>query len=116
MIIAVDFDGILCENQFPNIGPPNYAMISFVRELIDKGHELILWTSRVEWQLEEAVTWCEDHGLRFCAVNDSAPSNKEQFSTVYASLPTKVYVDIYIDDHNPMFVRRTEDEDADYAL
>lgn len=100
MIIAVDFDGILCEDQFPAIGKPNYEMVSFVRELIDQGHEVILWTSRVEDRLQEAVDWCGDYGLRFCAVNEAAPSNLAKYPTN----PRKIYADIYIDDHNPNFV------------
>lgn len=104
MIIAVDFDGILCENEFPEIGPPIYSMVSFIRELIDLGHEVVLWTSRVDQPLEDAVAWCEDRGLHFCAVNDNAPSNKKQFYGLYSTSPRKVYADIYIDDHNPEFL------------
>ena len=103
MIIAVDFDGILCENQFPKIGEPNYDMVSFTRELIDMGHEVILWTSRVGQPLEDAVDWCGDRGLHFCAVNDNAPSNKAKYKQMYPSGTRKVYADIYIDDHNPGF-------------
>lgn len=105
MIIATDFDGILCENAFPKIGPPIYTMVSFVRELIDSGHEVVLWTSRVDQPLKDAVAWCEDRGLHFCAVNDNAPSNKKQFDGLYSMSPRKVYADIYIDDHNPAFLR-----------
>ena len=105
MIIAVDFDGILCENQFPNIGPPNYTMVSFVRELIDMGHEVVLWTSRVDQPLRDAVAWCEDRGLHFCAVNDNAPSNKAKYEGLFPGGTRKVDADIYIDDHNPAFLR-----------
>lgn len=104
MIIAVDFDGILCQNEFPEIGAPNYEVISLVRQLVDDGHEVILWTSRVEDSLDEAVNWCEDYGLRFCAVNDSAPSNKKKFKGKYKTTPKKIYADVYIDDHNLEFV------------
>ena len=104
MIIAVDFDGILCENRFPEIGKPNYDMISFVRELIDKGHEVVLWTSRVDQPLEDAVDWCEDRGLHFCAVNDNAPSNKTKYKRMHPSGTRKVYADVYIDDHNSEFL------------
>lgn len=96
MIIAVDFDGVLCENQFPRIGPPNYRMISMTRELIDNGNEVVLWTSRVDNRLDEAVKWCEDLGLHFCAVNGSAPSNVEKYGTN----PRKIFADVYIDDHS----------------
>lgn len=100
MIIAVDFDGILCENQFPEIGPPIYPVISAIRELIDKGHEVVLWTSRNGKELEAAVQWCDDRGLRFCAVNEPAPSNEEKYRGVYPVPTRKIYADVYIDDHN----------------
>lgn len=104
MVIAVDFDGVLCENgNFPEIGKPIYPMVSFVRELMDQGHEVVLWTSRVGKPLNEAVEWCKDRGLRFCAVNDNAPSNKEQYLKEYPNGTRKVYADLYIDDHNEQF-------------
>lgn len=104
MIIAVDFDGILCENQFPEIGAPNYNMISTIRQCIDGGHEVILWTTRVEKELESAISWCEDYGLHFCAVNDNAPSNKKKYEDVYTESPKKIYADMYIDDHSIEFL------------
>lgn len=103
MIIAVDFDGVLCENNFPDIGAPHYNMISFVRQLIDEGHEVILWTSRVDDPLIMAVDWCHDRGLHFCAVNDNAPSNKDKYGGIYPNGTRKVYADIYLDDNCPWF-------------
>lgn len=97
IIVAVDFDGILCRDEFPEIGKPNYNMVSFVRRLQDSGIETILWTSRIDDRLAEAITWCEDRGLHFTAINDNTPSNKEQYGTN----PRKVYADIYIDDRLP---------------
>lgn len=104
MIIAVDFDGVLCENQFPEIGPPNYEVISAIRELMDKGHEVVLWTSRNGQELKNAVKWCDDRGLHFCAVNEPAPSNAEAYEGMYEVPTRKVYADVYIDDHNLEFV------------
>lgn len=100
MIIAVDFDGILCKNSFPHIGEPNYNVISLIRQLIDKGHEVVLWTVRNGKELENAVAWCNDYGLHFCAVNDQAPSNKAEYAGKYETESRKVYADYYIDDHN----------------
>lgn len=100
MIIAVDFDGILCEDNFPEIGAPRYEMISKIRQLIDSGHEVILWTCRVDEALEEAVAWCKDYGLHFAAVNENAPSNIEMYIDKYPNGTRKVYADVYIDDHN----------------
>lgn len=103
MIIAVDFDGILCTNKFPEIGKPNYKIISLIRQLMDCGAEVILWTSRCEKELEAAIKWCDDYGLRFCAINDNAPSNKEYYKEIYKTPPRKIYADIYIDDHDIYF-------------
>lgn len=107
MIVAVDFDGVLCEDAFPDIGRPNYDMISFVRQLIDEGHEVILWTSRAGDRLAEAVDWCEDRGLHFCAVNENAPSNLAQYLVEYPTPSPKVYADLYLEDHDPWFMEYT---------
>lgn len=111
MIVAVDFDGVLCRDEFPGIGAPNYRMISLVREIADAGHEVVLWTSRADDRLVEAVRWCEDRGLHFCAVNDNAPSNREQYGYLYPNGTRKVYADVYMDDKDARF-RRTMAEDG----
>ena len=107
MIIAVDFDGILCENDFPNIGKPNYYIISLVRQLIDRGHEVILWTTRNGEELTAAVDWCADYGLHFCNVNGPAPSNEKEYKEKYPTQSRKIYADIYVDDHNIEFVSKS---------
>ena len=104
MIIAVDFDGILCENRFPCIGPQIDDMVSFVKELIGQGHEVVLWTSRVGEELTAAVDWCGARGIHFCAVNENAPSNIAKYKAKYPNGTRKVYADVYIDDHSPHFV------------
>lgn len=104
MIIAVDFDGVLCRDAFPDIGKPNYEVISYIRQMIDTGNEVILWTTRNGEELEKAVKWCEDYGLHFCAVNAPAPSNEEEYRDKYPVQSRKVYADVYIDDHNLEFI------------
>lgn len=103
MIVAVDFDGVLCRDEFPEIGAPNYRMISLVREIADAGHEVVLWTSRADDRLVEAVRWCEDRGLHFCAVNDNAPSNRERYKDLYPNGTRKVFADVYMDDKDARF-------------
>lgn len=110
IIVAVDFDGILCKDKFPEIGEPNYGMISFVRRLQDSGIETILWTSRVDDRLAEAIAWCEDRGLHFTSVNDNTPSDKEQYGTN----PRKVYADIYMDDRSPWMMYKPQPNDLDW--
>jgi hydroxymethylpyrimidine pyrophosphatase-like HAD family hydrolase len=47
-IIAVDFDGTLCENKWPEIGMPNEELIEYLKKRQANGEKLILWTSRNE--------------------------------------------------------------------
>lgn len=116
MIIAVDFDGVLCENKFPDIGRPYYEVISLVRELSDKGHEIVLWTSRNGNELIKAVEWCTDRGLHFCSVNAPAPSNEKKYADKYPTQSRKIYADVYIDDHNLEFVSEGKKHGYDYMV
>lgn len=100
VIIAVDFDGVLCTDKFPEIGEPQYEVISLVRQLIDRGNEVVLWTTRNGDELDAAVRWCEDRGLHFCSVNAPAPSNEREYRSKYPTQSRKIYADVYIDDHN----------------
>lgn len=97
-IIAVDFDGTLCEHKFPDIGEPNVNLINELKLRKKNGDELILWTNRVGDRLEEAVEWCQKQGLIFDAVNDNLPRVVEYFGTN----SRKVFANIYIDDRAAM--------------
>lgn len=107
MIIAVDFDGVLVQSAFPKIGEPDHEMVDLVRLLIQKSDvEVVLWTSRVDQPLEDAIAWCEQMGLTFDAINDNAPSNKRKYGKLYPSGTRKVYADYYLDDHNMGYSRQ----------
>lgn len=96
MIIAVDFDGVLVEDKFPEIGEPDTIVFTALSILQQRGHKLILWTSRINERLSEAVKLCEQMGLKFDAINSGDPDNVAQYGTD----PRKVYADVYIDDHS----------------
>lgn len=97
-IIAVDFDGTLCENAWPNIGAPKVDAINRLITEIQKGAKVILWTCRVGELLDDAVAWCGNHGIRFDAINDNLPEMKER----WGNNPRKVYANEYWDDRNAM--------------
>lgn len=94
-IIAVDFDGTLCENKYPNIGEPNLELFQYLKEE-KKTHDakLILWTCRNGDLLNEAVLWCKFHGLRFDAVNENLQESISRFN----GDTRKIFADEYIDD------------------
>lgn len=93
-VIAVDFDGCLCVKKWPEIGAPNWdAIHALIRRKAD-GDKIILWTCRDGKQLEEAVLWCINHGLRFDAVNENLPENIKFFGNDCR----KVWANEYWDD------------------
>lgn len=99
MIYAIDFDGTLCRDKWPEIGEPNVKLIQRLIHLKKQGNELILWTMREGETLNNAVEWCKERGLTFDAVND----NLDCLKTQYNNNPRKVFADVYIDDRNEVF-------------
>lgn len=93
-IIAVDFDGTLCENKFPEIGRPNKDMLRYIKNRQRNGCKIILWTCRAGERLVNAVDWCKERGLEFDAVNENLPEIIEWFG----SDTRKIYANMYIDD------------------
>lgn len=78
-IIAIDFDGTLCENRWPEIGPPVPEAVDAARRARDNGAKLILWTCREGALLDDAVNWCRAQGLSFDAVNENLPEIIEAY-------------------------------------
>ena len=99
-VIAVDFDGTLCENAWPEIGRANDVLIDYLIKCKQAGAKLILWTMREGGKLHYAVEWCMERGLTFDAINDNLESLKDEFQ----NNPRKIYADYYIDDHNAALI------------
>lgn len=103
-VIAVDFDGTLCKQAWPEIGEANEALILHLKKRKAEGARLILWTNREGDLLEEAVEWCRERGLEFDTVNANLPELIE----LYKNDCRKINADIYIDDKavNPIPYRQ----------
>lgn len=56
--IAIDFDGTLCTNDYPNIGEPNWEIIAEAKMEQANGAGLILWTCREGEMLDAALKAC----------------------------------------------------------
>ncbi|MCP9198433.1 hydrolase [Gramella sp. GC03-9] len=95
LTIAVDFDGTIVENRFPEVGKPILFAFESLKKLQEEGHRLILWTYRHGSKLDEAVEFCKKNGLEFYAINKSYP--EEEFDN---SISRKILADIFIDDRN----------------
>ena len=93
--VAVDFDGTIVENDYPQLGKPMLFAFETLKELQKRGFTLILWTIRTGKLLDEAVEFCRQNGVEFYAINQNHP--EEVFDS---SLPRKIEVDVFIDDRN----------------
>ena len=96
MIIAVDFDGTIVEHKYPEIGRERPFATLTLRKLIEKQHQLVLWTVRRGKELEEAVQWCRERGVEFYAVNKNFPEETVEPHGGYS----KINADMFIDDMN----------------
>lgn len=100
--IAVDFDGTIVEDSFPDIGKPKQEIINWLKNSKEKGCKLILWTCRSnnikvenKGALDIAVTYCKEVlGLEFDAVNENLKEVKEKWDND----TRKVLADYYLDD------------------
>lgn len=97
MTIAVDFDGTIAEDKYPEIGSEIPFAIDTLKMLIEDRHKLILWSVREGELLDEAVQWCRERGVEFYAVNKDFPEEKENLNRSYSR---KIKADIFIDDRN----------------
>ena len=93
-IIAVDFDGTLVEDKFPEIGKVKSNVWGEVIKAQENGAKIILWTSRDNERLKAAVEFCTERGLHFDAIND----NLDECKILFDNDTRKVYANEYWDD------------------
>lgn len=93
-IMAIDFDGTLVEDKFPEIGKPNEFMFRTVKALQANGVRVVLWTCRDGKNLIDAIAFCYNKGIVFDAINTNIPEVIE----FYQNDTRKVFADLYIDD------------------
>ena len=112
--VAVDFDGTLCADAFPEVGAPNRAVIDYVKRLAADGSKIILYTSRENGTrklLDEAVAFCKAQEIPLYAVNENPGNPHAAKIGLKPSDGRKVYADLYIDDKaiNPAGIKTPAD-------
>ena len=85
MMIAVDFDGTLVEDKFPDIGEPKDNVINWCITKQNEGHYIGLYTLRQGKLLDDALRFCDSKGLKF--------------NTIFFGKP---HADVYLDDKNKL--------------
>jgi len=93
MYISVDFDDTIVVDAHHIILREVPGALETLRELINKGHVLILETMRSGHDLHEAIEWLNSKGIIFNYINKN-PIQKQ-----WTTSP-KIYANIYIDNLN----------------
>ncbi|NQY30040.1 MAG: hydrolase [Flavobacteriaceae bacterium] len=95
LLIAIDFDGTIVEDAYPNVGKSQLFAFETMKRLQNDGHRLILWTYRCGRKLDDAVEFCKQNGIEFYAINNSFPN--EEYD---GKESRKISADLFIDDRN----------------
>lgn len=98
-ILAIDFDGTVAVNEFPDIGEPIELAFEVMKELQEAGYILVLNTCREDEKkrkyLTEAVDFCRERGIEFRSVNENHRDDDFRENG-----GRKIYAHRYIDDKN----------------
>ena len=88
---AIDFDGTLVENAYPEMGKPIEGAVEVIRELMEKGVRIILNTMRTDAALNDAVVYCNKNYIDLYGINENPDQAKWTDSK-------KLFAHVYIDD------------------
>lgn len=90
-IIAVDFDGTIVTNAFPDIGQLRAGAADTLRRWKDKGWRIIIWTCRGGEAEDACRRFLDRHDIPYDTIN-------ENVADLWFETSRKVYADVYIDD------------------
>lgn len=90
MEICIDFDGTCVTHDYPNTGA-DIGAVPVLKRLLDKGHNLILFTMRSGKGLDNALQWFKENDIALYGV---------QYNPTQAmwTCSNKAYGQLYIDD------------------
>lgn len=92
-ILAVDFDGTLSLNEYPDCSLPNIPLINKLKEEQLNGAKLILWTCREGKDLEDALNACTLWGLTFDGINENIVECKKHWGNDTRKIGATIYID-----------------------
>lgn len=95
-VFAVDFDGTIVENKYPEMGAVNGEAIEAMYLMKIRGHVIIIWTCRNGKDYQEMLEVLRKYQIPYDVINEHAP----HLAVVFGDDARKVFADYYIDDHN----------------
>ena len=98
LIIAVDFDGTICDVSFPEVGKMKPEADVYINKLFNDGHDIIINTCRSGIHEGAAETFLRSQKIQFTYINSNLP----RLIVEYGQDCRKISADIYIDDKSLM--------------
>ena len=96
LTLAIDFDGTIVKELYPDIGSLLPGAKEYINKLYDDGHYIIIWTCRSEGYEIGVVEFLDGMNIKYHQVNENELARIEK----YGSDSRKISADIYIDDKN----------------
>lgn len=94
-VIAIDFDGTIVEDKFPEVGKTKPRALLVIKKLIREGHKIVIWTCRdygiINDYLKKNFKGMEQ---MFIYINENPPELRAKFGND----PRKLGADLFIDD------------------
>lgn len=99
---AVDFDGVLAANAFPDISKAvvNEKLIKELKDIQSSGTRIILWSNRTGEALVDACNLLADYGFYPDSVNENIKEVRDNLD----GGPRKVWADKFIDDKAERYI------------
>lgn len=105
-ILAVDFDGVLCNSVFPEANSANLLnrlLLWYVKRKQRHGWLIVLWTCRENYGIDEYVGSLDKALAFLCSkglVPDAVNENIQERTDFFGVSSRKISADVYIDDKN----------------
>ena len=90
-VIAIDFDGTIVDDKFPDFGDVKEGAKEVINELLEVGHEVIIWSCQDAEEIEHVLYRL---GINYTAINE----NTESMMQRWGNNPRKIGADNFIDD------------------
>ena len=94
MVLAIDFDGCVVEEAYPEIGELRKDAKKIINQLVQDGHYVIIWTCRTGEYLHKAELFLIENKIHYHKINQHHPKDL----LYYKEYGPKIGADYYLDD------------------
>lgn len=94
VIIAIDFDGTICEVSYPKVGDERVGAKEYINKLYEEGYGIVINTCRSQRAAVLAMDFLDKRSIKYHYFNTNFPHLIE----LYGNDCRKISADVYIDD------------------